>query len=279
MTVESSLNYQRSFFNDFADAWAKRSTFKLYQGIDKTASTLRLEVSETPGYILAYDKGAQDELRTFLQKAFVVFLREHVPFFEVSDDGRVFFGDWYHRRQFGVLSIFTRTIDQTTAEERNIMPQLNAFAQDPDHYLDNQLEALRKDIYRGVNDLHNQLEAAEVEAPAQPTRTTTSGGSLRGLLKNFIDPDDEEEDTPMPSQPTRRRSQAPADLKQRFDAAKAAADAEFDAKKRAMQVSAAITRYEYQAVIGTYSSITQFENILANLQDDFMRALEVKEEN
>lgn len=278
MTVESSLHYQQTFFNDFTDAWAKQSTFRLFQGIDKTASTLRLEVAETPGYILAYDKAAQDELRLFLQKAFVAFLREHVPFFEVSDDGDVFFGDWYHRRQFGTLNVFSRNIDQSTSEERNIMPQLTAFAQDPEHYLDNQLEALRKDIYRGVNDLHNQLEAAEAEAPVQPTRSTnTAGGSFRGLLKNFIDPDDAQDDTPQPT-PTRRRTQAPADLKQRFDAAKAQADSEFDAKKRTMQVSAAITRYEYQAVIGTYSSITQFENILANLKDDFMRALEVQGE-
>ena len=129
MTVEASLNYQQIFFNDFATAWSDWSTYRLYQGIDKTASTLRLEVTETPGYILAYDKNAQDELNDFLQAAFVKFLREHVPFFEVSDDGQVFFGDWYHRRQFGQLSVFTRTIDQATPQERNILPQLMAFAQ------------------------------------------------------------------------------------------------------------------------------------------------------
>lgn len=280
MTVETSLNYQQTFFDDFGDAWAKQSTYRLYQGIDQTATNLRLELNETPGYILAYDKDAQDELRSFLQTALVAFLREHVPFFEVADNGQVFFGDWYHRREFGQLSVFTRSIDQVTAEERNILPQLVAFAEDPDHYLDNQLEALRKDIYRPVTDLHNQIEAASVEEPEQPTRSNpTAGGSFRGLLKNFIDPDDpdEEEETPTP-QPTPRRRSAPDSLKQRFEAAKAAADAEFDAKKRTMQVSAAITRYEYQAVIGTYSSITQFENILANLKSDFMRALEVKED-
>lgn len=280
MTVESSLNYQQTFFSDFGTAWDKRSTFRLYQGIDTTATNLRLELNETPGYILAYDKDAQEELRVFLQKAFVAFLREHIPFFEVADDGRVFFGDWYHRREFGQLSVFTRTIDQVTSEERNILPQLVAFAEDPDHYLDNQLEALRKDIYRQVNDLHNQLEAASVEEPTQPARTaTTTGGSFRGLLKNFIDPDDDADDAP--SEPTpqpSRHKPVPANLKQRFDDAKADADAEFDAKKRTMQVSAAITRYEYQAVIGTYSSITQFENILTNLKSDFMRALEAKED-
>ncbi|WP_407895445.1 SbcC family exonuclease [Lacticaseibacillus sp. N501-2] len=278
MTVEASLTYQQNFFNDFAQAWRDQSTYRLYQGIDKTASSLRLEVTETPGYILAYDKGAQDELHDFLQKAFVAFLREHVPFFEVSDDGKVYFGDWYHRRQFGQLSVFTRTIDQATPQERNILPQLVAFAQDPEHYLDNQLEALRKNIYQTVNDLHNQLEAASVEEPTQPSRSTNSAsGSFRGLLKNFIDPDDDE-DEPAPTQPTRRRTQAPADLKQRFDEAKAQADSEFDAKKRAMQVSAAITRYEYQAVVSSYSSISQFENILANLKADFMKALAKKED-
>jgi hypothetical protein len=249
----------------------------LYKGIDQTAETLRLEVSETPGYILAYDKGAQDELRAFLQQAFVAFLRQHVPFFEVSDDGHVFFGDWYHRREFGSLSAFERNIDQLTPEQRNILPQLEAFAQDPDHYLDNQIEALRKDVYQHVNDLHNQLEAATAEAPAAPSRgTSTSGGSFRGLLKNFIDPDDDSTETPDPTPTPRRRQSAPAELKARFDAAKAQADSDFDAKKRTLQVTAAITRYEYQAVIGTYSSVTQFENVLANLKDDFMRALEVK---
>lgn len=279
MTVEASLTYQQTFFNDFAKAWQDQSTYRLYQGIDKTASSLRLEVTETPGYILAYDKGAQDELHDFLQKAFVAFLREHVPFFEVSDDGQVYFGDWYHRRQFGQLSVFTRTIDQATPQERNILPQLVAFAQDPEHYLDNQLEALRKNIYQTVNDLHNQLEAASVEETVQPTRSTNSAsGSFRGLLKNFIDPDDDEEETPAPAQTTRRRVQAPADLQQRFNDAKAQADSEFDAKKRAMQVSAAITRYEYQAVVSSYSSISQFENILANLKADFMKALAKKED-
>ncbi len=279
MTVKSSLNYQQTFFNDFGAAWDKHSTYRLYQGIDKTATNLRLELNETPGYILAYDKDAQEELRGFLQKAFVTFLREHIPFFEVADDGRVFFGDWYHRREFGQLSVFTRTIDQVTSEERNILPQLVAFAEDPDHYLDNQLEALRKDIYRQVNDLHNQLEAASVEEPAQPTRTaSTTGGSFRGLLKNFIDPDDADDEANAPTPAPKRHTPVPSNLKQRFDEAKAAADDEFDAKKRTMQVSAAITRYEYQAVISTYSSITQFENILANLKSDFMRALEAKED-
>ncbi|MFD1486222.1 SbcC family exonuclease [Lacticaseibacillus baoqingensis] len=276
MTVESSLNYQQTFFNEFSDAWAKQSTYHLYKGIDQTAETLRLEVSETPGYILAYDKGAQDELQAFLQRSFITFLRQHIPFFEVADDGRVFFGDWYHRREFGSLSVFDRSIDQLTPEQRNILPQLEAFAQDPDHYLDNQIEALRKDVYRSVNDLHNQLEAATVEAPSAPSRSTTApGNSFRGLLKNFIDPDDDDTSASEPTPQPRRRS-APADLKARFDAAKAQADSEFDAKKRTLQVSAAITRYEYQAVIGTYSSVTQFENVLASLKDDFMRALEVK---
>nr|WP_243680776.1 hypothetical protein [Lacticaseibacillus manihotivorans] len=118
-----------------------------------------------------------------------------------------------------------------------------------------------------------------MEETVQPTRTTNSAsGSFRGLLKNFIDPDDDDEETPAPAQTTRRRVQAPADLQQRFNEAKAQADSEFDAKKRAMQVSAAITRYEYQAVVSSYSSISQFENILANLKADFMKALAKKED-
>ena len=61
MTIQSSLDYQTKFFTDFAKAWADHSTFRLYQGIDTTAENLRLELSDAPGYILAYDKSAQRE--------------------------------------------------------------------------------------------------------------------------------------------------------------------------------------------------------------------------
>nr|WP_243680775.1 hypothetical protein [Lacticaseibacillus manihotivorans] len=81
MTVEASLTYQQTFFQRFRQGLAGPVDVSLVSSIDKTASSLRLEVTETPGYILAYDKGAQDELHDFLQKAFVAFLREHVPFF------------------------------------------------------------------------------------------------------------------------------------------------------------------------------------------------------
>ncbi|MFD1430843.1 SbcC family exonuclease [Lacticaseibacillus mingshuiensis] len=274
MTIQSSLTYQKQFFNDFSDAWDKRSTYRLYKGIDTTAENLRLELAETPGYILAYDKTGENELHDFLQADLIKFLRGHIPFFEVADNGQVFFGDWFHRREFGRLNVFTRSIDQVTESQRTILPQLEAFSEDPDHYLDLQLEAMRKHVYAEVNTLSNQLESLEAEAPAQPTRQNPTS-SFRGLIKNFIDPDDDDKPAPTP-----RRASAPdqSKLRSRFDAAKAEADSEFDAKKRQIQVAAAITRYEYQAVMNTYSSVAQFENILTSLRDDFMRALELKEE-
>ncbi|WP_125580454.1 SbcC family exonuclease [Lacticaseibacillus suibinensis] len=275
MTVETSLNYQTTFFKNFAAAWADRSSYRLYQGIDNTAENLRLALSETPGYILAYDKQAERELHDYLRQDFIGFLREHVPFFEVSDQGEVFFGDWYHRRQFGTIDVFARTIVQRTDSEVAIMPQLEAFAQDESNYLDNQVEAMRKATYQEVDRLHQQLENAEAEAVTAPKANPDSGSSrVRGFLKSFVDPDADQPAQPSRKAPTTDQVQ----LKARFDAAKATADETFDTQKRQLQVSAAITRYEYQAVTTTFSSLEQFKNILANLPKDFMRALELKEE-
>ncbi|KRK70994.1 hypothetical protein [Lacticaseibacillus nasuensis] len=273
MTIQSSLDYQTKFFTDFAKAWADHSTFRLYQGIDTTAENLRLELSDAPGYILAYDKSAQRELADFLAGDLIKFLREHIPFFEVTDDGRVFFGDWYHRREFGQLSVFARTINQVTPEQQVILPQLEAFAADPDNYLDHQVDALQKKLYQEVNRLHAKLESAQAEPVAAPQ--PSSGSTLRGLFKNFIDPGDDTED----AAPSAAQPQVPTDtaaLQSQFAAAKAEADAQFDTQKRELQVSAAITRYEYAAVMNTYSSVEQFENVLANLPTDFMHALDAK---
>jgi len=267
MSVESSLHYQQEFFEHFNQAWQEKSSYQLYRGLDSTADNLRLPIEEAPGYILAYDKNAQQELQDFLQARFIAFLRQHIPFFEVSDDGRVFFGDWYHRREFGQVSAFSRTITQFTDEEQAIIPQLTIFAEDPDNYLDSQLEAMRKDVYRDVNRLQNQLETETAAAP----EAETSNGGFRGLLKTFIDPtDDEPVDKPQ-GVPTNTNR-----LRQQFNQVKADADHEFDQKKRQLQVSAAITRYEYQAVLSQYSSIAQFENVLDNLKQDFMQALKAE---
>ncbi|KRO15511.1 hypothetical protein [Lacticaseibacillus saniviri] len=275
MSVESSLHYQQQFFERFNKAWEAQSSFQLYRGLDTTADNLRLPITEAPGYVLAYDKGAQEELHDFLQARFVKFLRSHVPFFEVSDDGHVYFGDWYHRREFGELSVFSRSIVQVTDEEQAILPQLQAFASDPDNYLDNQIEAMRKSVYSEVNHLQNQLESDTATTQAQDSDSSTpNGGGFRSLLKTFIDPTEEEEE--QVEAPEHHENQQ---LRQQFDHIKADADRTFDANKRQLQVSAAITRYEYQAVMSTYSSIAQFENILGNLKEDFMRALEVEGDN
>lgn len=282
MTIQSSLNYQKQFFTDFSEAWEQRSTYHLYKGIDETAENLRLELEEAPGYILAYDKTAETELQTFLQQDLIKFIRGHIPFFDVADNGIVFFGDWYHRREFGRLNVFTRVIDQYTENQRTILPQLEAFAEDPDHYLDLQIEAMRKQTYTEVNRLHNQLEAAEAEDPSTTAtdQPASTGTTIRGLFNKFIDPGTDEDDTAAKPAPQRRRgaNQDTGKLKAQFDEAKDQADSTFDAKKRSLQVSAAITRYEYQAVMSTYSSVAQFENVLANLREDFMRALELEGE-
>lgn len=289
MSVETSLAYQQQFFTTFAKAWADKSDYRLYKGIDDTARTLRLDIHEVPGYVLAYDKGAQEELHHYLRKNLIQWLREYIPFFEVADDGRVFFGDWYHRREFGRLDVFAREIMHQDEDQRAILPHLQEFAADPDHYLDVQIEQLRKHCYQEATDLHNQLETLEADnaTPESSTRTSApaSGNTnrLRGLLKNFMDPDadtEAEEPAPKEAAPT-RRSYHGVDINRvraQFQEAKEAADAEFDAKKRALQVSAAVTRYEYQAVLANYSSIDQFINILSNLPKDYIQALKKTEE-
>jgi len=269
MSVESSLQYQQDFFEHFNQAWQDKSSYQLYRGLDTTADNLRLPIEEAPGYILAYDKNAQQELQDFLQTRFIAFVREHIPFFEVSDDGRVFFGDWYHRRQFGELKPVSRTIAQYTDEEQAIIPQLQAFSQDPDNYLQLELEAMRKDVYRDVNRLQNQLET-EMATQSEPQEA--ANGGFRGLLKTFIDPSDPDESQPSaPATPDKTKR-----LRQQFNQVKDQADHDFDAKKRQLEVSAAITRYEYQAVLSEYSSIEQFENVLSNLKTDFMAALKAE---
>ena len=59
MSIEASLTYQKKFFNDFTDAWHKKSRYRLYQGLDATAENLRLDIEETPGYILATNFSAK----------------------------------------------------------------------------------------------------------------------------------------------------------------------------------------------------------------------------
>lgn len=288
MSVETSLAYQQNFFTNFAAAWADKSDYRLYTGIDSTARTLRLDIHEVPGYVLAFDKSAQEELHHYLRKNFIAWLREHIPFFEVTDDGRVFFGDWYHRREFGRIDVFAREIMHQDDAQHAIMPHLQEFAQNPEHYLDDQIERLRKECYQHTTALHNQLETLEADTAEQngshprPATTATGTNRLRGLLKNFMDPDAEADNEPdAPAAAPTRHSYHGVDINRvraQFQEAKEAADAEFDAKKRALQVAAAVTRYEYQAVLDTYSSVDQFINILGNLAKDYTRALKQTEE-
>ena len=129
---------------------------------------------------------------------------------------------------------------------------------------------MRKEVYRDVDSLHTQIDNLEAENAPERGQATQGNSGFRGLLKNFIDPSDD--DQASPSQPSGDASR----LKAQFDKEKLTADDIFDKRKRELEVSAAITRYEFQAVMGTYSSVAEFENILANLKDDFMQSLKLE---
>lgn len=276
MSIEKSLDYQKRFFTNFAAAWRDHSDLDLYRGIDATADALRLDLSEVPGYILAYDKQAQAELRAYLQKGLIQWLQTYIPFFEISSDGVVMFGDWYHRRQFGVLDVWTRQIMQYADEERQILPDLENYAADPENYLKKRLASLHDDIFADADHLQSQLEKAqhqEAEQPEAPTRSSrdrNSSGGFKGLMKNLID---------QPDSQTAEKPQTPengtiANLQAQLKTERAAAQARYDEEKRQLQVKAAVTNYEYQAIMSQYSSVAQFENSLQHIADSYMASLE-----
>ena len=274
MDIEKSLDYQKRFFTNFAAAWQDHSDLDLYRGIDATADALRLDLSEVPGYILAYDKQAQSELRAYLQKGLVEWLQTYIPFFEVSADGIVMFGDWYHRRQFGVLDVWTRQIMQYSDAERQILPDLETYAADPENYLKKRLANLHDETYSEADHLQSRLEQAQAAVAAEPDALTRSsrersGGGFKGLMKNFID-QPEDEAAPQSSQTD---SSEVASLQSQLKAARAEAQVRYDEEKRQIQVEAAVTNYEYQAIISQYSSLQQFENSLQHIADSYMASL------
>ncbi|MGO3380663.1 MAG: hypothetical protein ACTIMD_02205 [Loigolactobacillus coryniformis] len=274
MDIEKSLDYQKRFFTNFAAAWQDHSDLDLYRGIDATADALRLDLSEVPGYILAYDKQAQSELRAYLQKGLVEWLQTYIPFFEVSADGIVMFGDWYHRRQFGVLDVWTRQIMQYSDAERQILPDLETYAADPENYLKKRLANLHDEAYSEADHLQSRLEQAQAAVAAEPDALTRSsrersGGGFKGLMKNFID-QPEDEAAPQSSQTD---SSEVASLQSQLKAARTEAQARYDEEKRQIQVEAAVTNYEYQAIISQYSSLQQFENSLQHIADSYMASL------
>lgn len=274
MDIEKSLDYQKRFFTNFAAAWQDHSDLDLYRGIDATADALRLDLSEVPGYILAYDKQAQSELHAYLQKGLVEWLQTYIPFFEVSADGIVMFGDWYHRRQFGVLDVWTRQIMQYSDAERQILPDLETYAADPENYLKKRLANLHDEAYSEADHLQSRLEQAQAAVAAEPDALTRSsrersGGGFKGLMKNFID-QPEDEAAPQSSQTD---SSEVASLQSQLKDARAEAQARYDEEKRQIQVEAAVTNYEYQAIISQYSSLQQFENSLQHIADSYMASL------
>lgn len=274
MDIEKSLDYQKRFFTNFAAAWQDHSDLDLYRGIDATADALRLDLSEVPGYILAYDKQAQSELRAYLQKGLVEWLQTYIPFFEVSADGIVMFGDWYHRQQFGVLDVWTRQIMQYSDAERQILPDLETYAADPENYLKKSLANLHDEAYSEADHLQSRLEQAQAAVAVEPDALTRSsrersGGGFKGLMKNFID-QPEDEAAPQSSQTD---SSEVASLQSQLKAARAEAQARYDEEKRQIQVEAAVTNYEYQAIISQYSSLQQFENSLQHIADSYMASL------
>lgn len=83
MSIEASLTYQKKFFNDFTDAWHKKSRYRLYQGLDATAENLRLDIEETPGYILAYDKTHRRNCMIFCRSVLLIFCASTSPFLKL----------------------------------------------------------------------------------------------------------------------------------------------------------------------------------------------------
>lgn len=179
------------------------------------------------------------------------------------DVGTIYFGNWYVRRDFGVINVFCCAITQCTDEQRKIRSQLEAFLDDPDVYLDRQLDASCKEVYHDVDLRYTQIDNLEAEAAPERDVSAQGNGGSRGLLKNSIDPSDESE-LPAAQLSKTELSQ----LKARFDKEKLAADDASDKRKRELEVLLAITRYEYQAVLSTYSLVLEFENVLLYLKDD-----------
>jgi hypothetical protein len=288
MNIKKCLDYQKQFFTDFAQAWQKRSDLDLYQMIDTTAKSLRLEVSEVPAYILAYDKEAQNELEAYLQKGLTHWLRQDIPFFEIDSRGVIMFGDWYHRRQFGSLDVWNRQIIQNTPNQQHILPELERYASDSDTYLEDRLQRLHDELFADVKDLEHDLEraqsaaeTAQAEVHSRISRERPQPQNGTGRLKSLFGFGDEPEEpepvapvTPTPSKPV--NTTQIMDLKNRLRTAKSDAEAEFDDQKRQIEVEVAVIRYEYQAIMNHYSSIDQFENALAHISESYLDALSEK---
>ncbi|ANK60362.1 hypothetical protein [Loigolactobacillus backii] len=283
MDTEKCLNYQKQFFIDFAQAWHDRSDLELYRKIDTTASSLRLETSEVPAYILAYDKQAQAELKAYLQRGLTKWLRTYIPFFEINSEGVVMFGDWYHRRQFGVLDVWNRQIIQTDELQQQILPELEGYEKDNDNYLQNRLDQLHEQLYQEANELHADLDRATENADSAVAQSRLNrdkapqqnSGRLKNLL-NFMDNNSGNEETADSETTTPAPNAAEIDdLKTRFTAAKQLADTHYDEQKRQLEVEVAVIRYEYQAIVNQYSSLTQFENALVHIQESYLDNLQV----
>jgi hypothetical protein len=117
------------------------------------------------------------------------------------------------------------------------------------------------------------LEQAQAAVAAEPDALTRSSrersGGFKGLMKNFID---QPEDEAAP-QSSHADSSEVASLQSQLNAARAEAQARYDEEKRQIQVEAAVTNYEYQAIISQYSSLQQFENSLQHIADSYMASL------
>lgn len=164
-----------------------------------------------------------------------------------------------------------RAITQYTDETRQILPTLEAFSDDPELVLDRQLDAMRQEVYHDVDTLHTTIDNLEAEAAPERDTSATGNGGFRGLLKNYFELSDESD------APAAHATQTDAStLKARFDKEKLAADDAFDKRKRELEVSAAITRYEYTAVLSTDCSVAEFENVLAHLKDDYLQTLKLE---
>lgn len=290
MKINECLNYQTRFFNNFNQAWQNHSDLMLYKQIDNTAENLRLDISEVPGYILAYDQQAQQELHDYLQEGLIAWLKHYLPFFEINHNGVVMFGNWYHRRRFGVLDTWRRKIIQTNADEQSVIPELEKYAEDPKNYLDNQIKHVHDIVYDDANSLKrriNKLEKQNNEAPvadetsaAPKEEHPTSSSRLSSFFANLIDDDDKnnkKENTDKHIVTSNHDDNDMQALQDQYSVALADADERFINQKRAVQVEAAVVNYEYQAIMSEFSSFNQFLNALLKMPQAYTEYLEAQE--
>lgn len=299
MEINECLNYQKNFFINFNEAWIKHSDLSLYEQIDSTANNLRMDISEVPEYILAYDQKAQQELHDYLQSGLIKWLNNYIPFFQVNTNGIVMFGNWYHRERFGILDVWRRKIIQTDVKEQNIIPELEKYSSDPENYLNNRLKHLHNIIYDDANSLKLHIGEIEknkenieqnndnnineyIEDQDQKTHSSSSN-RLSNFFASFIDdkPKDKEHIKNNidinENNDLEKNIKELKDLKEKYNVALNNANKNYVDQERILKVQSAVINYEYQAIMNHFDSFNQFVNSLFKMPQKYMEYLKSQE--